>query len=187
MRAGTSPWCLFNFPTDSLIEIRYRPDERVLSRVIYSNFFTSGYRDEQSWAATSRCLRNFLDALPACYRFHSIQMSRISILVCGDILAGCLMFSCGLGQAPKELTVGVPHDFSGSLHIHVCDKTARENNIAVDDIGEGSTSMCLEKDDRVQLRIIGQDRREIIPANLVTITRTGDGIATVVEAKIQAN
>jgi hypothetical protein len=92
-----------------------------------------------------------------------------------------------MGQAPKELAVNVPHNFSGALHIHVCEKNAPENNITVDDRGEGSTSMCLGKDEKVELRIVGKDRPEVIPANLVTINRTGDGIPTSLEAKIQAD
>jgi hypothetical protein len=79
------------------------------------------------------------------------------------------MFSFGLGQASKELTVNVPHQFSGVLHIHLCDRTALENNITPDDKGEASTSMCLGKDEKVQLRIVSKDRLEIIPANLVMV------------------
>lgn len=114
-------------------------------------------------------------------------MSRIPLLLLGYALAGCLLFSCGLGQVSKELTVNVSPNFSGALHIHVCEKTAPENNITLDEKGEGSTSMCLGKDERVQLRIVGKDRLEVIPANLVKVTRTGDGIPTALETTIQAD
>jgi len=113
--------------------------------------------------------------------------SRIPTLLSAYALVGCLMFSCGLGRAPKELTVNVPQHFSGSLHIHLCEKPAPENNITVDDKGEGSSSMCLGKEEKVQLRITRKDRFELIPANLVTINRTGDGIPTGLEVKIQAD
>jgi hypothetical protein len=112
---------------------------------------------------------------------------RIPTVLSAYVLIGCLMVSCGLGRAPKELTVAVPHNFSGSLHIHMCDDNAPENNITANDKGEVSTSTCLGKNEEVQLRIVGKDGIEVIPANLVRIDRTGDGIATVVEAKITAD
>ena len=78
---------------------------------------------------------------------------RIPAVLFAYKLIGCLMVSCGMGQAPKELTVNVNQRFSGVLHIHVCDKNAVENNITADGKGEGSTSMCLGKDERYKFEL----------------------------------
>ena len=105
---------------------------------------------------------------------------RIPAVLFAYMLIGCLMASCGSGQAPKELTINVPHQLSGLMHVHLCDKSAPGNNITIDDKGEGSTSMCPDKNQMIQLRVMSKKGSEVIPANMVTISRSDDGFATLV-------
>jgi hypothetical protein len=95
-----------------------------------------------------------------------------------------MMFSCGSRTPAYPLTVHVPAHFSGKIHIMACAGDASMMEVSVDEKGEGKTALCPAADRTVEIEVIEGDRRINVPASEVHISRTGDGIATSIEAQV---
>lgn len=61
---------------------------------------------------------------------------------------------------------------------------APAKEITVDTQGLAATSVCPDSNTRVELHIIQNDRQYLIPEKEVHILRTGDGIATSIDAQL---
>jgi hypothetical protein len=97
---------------------------------------------------------------------------------------GFLMLSCASSLRPDPLTVHVPGQFSGTLHVSTCVSSAPAGEITVDDRGLGKTALCPAVDRTVEIEVIASDRQYRLAAADVRIERTGDGIATSIEASL---
>ena len=85
---------------------------------------------------------------------------------------------------PDPLIVHVPDHFSGTLRVSTCISGAPAGEITVDDHGLGKTSLCPATNRTVEIEVIASDRQYRLAAADVRIERTGDGIATSIEAHL---
>jgi len=95
-----------------------------------------------------------------------------------------LMLSCGSSAHPDRLTVRLPPHFSGSLHVATCIPGAPAEDVPVDDRGLGQTSLCPDSSRSIELDVIAEGRHIRIAVPQAQISRTGDGIATSIEAQV---
>jgi hypothetical protein len=111
-----------------------------------------------------------------------------SSLVCLSVLVLCSamwMLSCASSAAPDRLTVHVSGNASLSiLHIDTCVSSAPASEIYLDENGKGKTSLCPDASRVVELEVVAADRHYRVAPPQVQIQRTGDGIATSIEAKL---
>jgi hypothetical protein len=96
-----------------------------------------------------------------------------------------LMLSCGARLHPDQLVVHVPSHFSGSMRISSCVAGTPAGEVTLDERGLGQTSLCPAVNHSVEIEIIGSDRSYKLSSSEVHILRTGDGIATSIEAQIR--
>jgi hypothetical protein len=95
-----------------------------------------------------------------------------------------LMLSCASSSHPDQLTVHIPEHFSStSLHIDTCIASAPAGEVKVDDHGLGKTSLCPPNDHLVEIEVVGGAHYKLA-APAVQIRRTGDGLATSIEARL---
>ena len=96
-----------------------------------------------------------------------------------------VLLSCGSSMGPAQLIVHIPEHYSGAVHIHACMPTAPRNEITVDAQGVGSTALCPGTNTGVELQIVQNGQQYKIADKEVHILRTGDGIATSIEAQVR--
>lgn len=97
------------------------------------------------------------------------------------------MFSCALSTHPDQLTVRVPPHCSARLHVATCVPGAPQADVNVDEQGMGKTSLCPATDHSVQIEVIRIDRHYTLAAPAVHVQRTGDGLATSIEAELPSD
>jgi len=95
-----------------------------------------------------------------------------------------LMLSCASSSQPDQLIVHVPDHFSGMLHIQTCVHGAPGGEITVDSEGLGKTVLCPASDHTVEIEVVASDRHFKLIAPEVQVLRTGDGLATSIEAQL---
>ncbi len=96
-----------------------------------------------------------------------------------------LMLSCASSSHPDQLTVRIPEHFAGtSLHIDTCVVGAPVGEVKVDDQGLGKTPLCPASDHAVEIEVVGGGHYKLVSPD-VQIRRTGDGIATSIEAHLR--
>jgi hypothetical protein len=96
-----------------------------------------------------------------------------------------LMLSCGSSLRPEQLSVYVPEHYQGPVHIDACVPNAPAKEITVSTSGAGATSLCPANNRGVELQIIEKERQYKVAVNEVRIGRTGDGLATSIEAQLK--
>jgi hypothetical protein len=111
-----------------------------------------------------------------------------SNLVClSAVLLGTAftMLSCASSSHPDQLKVHVPEQFSGIIHVDTCAKgTPSGEEVTVDAKGLGKTSLCPAADHSVEIEVVRANREYKISSSEVQIQRTGDSIATSIEAHL---
>jgi hypothetical protein len=95
-----------------------------------------------------------------------------------------LMLSCAPSSQPDQLVVHVPDHFSGMLHIQTCVNGEPAGEITVDRQGLGKTVLCPASDHTVEIEVVARDRHVRLVTPDVQVRRTGDGLATSIEAKL---
>ena len=96
-----------------------------------------------------------------------------------------LMLSCASSQPTRRMTIHVPKDFVGTVHIATCVGSSSAADIYAGPDGAGVTSACPARGEDVAVGLIrGEERREVAPEELV-IPRTGDGIATSIQVNVR--
>lgn len=108
---------------------------------------------------------------------------RSNLVCCSAVLLGAvlLMLSCASSSPPDRLTIYVrAHQSSDVLHADTC---APVNEVYVDERGIGKTALCPLANHTVDVEIVDGARHYKVPSPDVHIRRTGDGIATSVEAR----
>jgi hypothetical protein len=111
------------------------------------------------------------------------RLDGLTTLLLATIFATFLLFSCAAKQAPHDITVKVPPDYSGELILAPCSPQA-STQVSVDSKGSASTSVCPAANESVTLTVIrgGSDLR--VPPDQVTIERAGDGLPVAIKARI---
>jgi hypothetical protein len=111
-----------------------------------------------------------------------------SSLVCLCVLllsSAMWMLSCASSAAPERLTVHASATVNlVVLHIDTCVSGASASEVYLDEKGRGKTSLCPDAGHTVELEVIEASRSYRVAPRQVQIQRTGDGIATSVEAKL---
>ncbi len=94
------------------------------------------------------------------------------------------MLSCASSSHPNQLTIHVPPRCSKVLHVDTCVHGAPEADVNVDEQGLGKTSLCPAADHSVRVEVIKVDAHYRLAEPAVHIRRTGDGLATSIEAEL---
>jgi hypothetical protein len=113
------------------------------------------------------------------------RLDGLTIILLATIFATFLLFSCAAKQAPREITVTVPPDYSGQVTLDPC--SARSSaTVSVDSSGSGTTSACPQQGETVTITIVkdGVDLR--VPLDQVIIERAGDGLPVAIKARVPA-
>ena len=95
-----------------------------------------------------------------------------------------MLLSCASSAQSDQLVVHVPDHVAGNLHIDTCLKGAPAREITVDEQGLGKTQLCPAENHTVELEVVAGQARYKLVAPEVQIRRTGDGLATSIEAKL---
>jgi hypothetical protein len=113
------------------------------------------------------------------------KLDGLTTLLLATIFATFLLFSCAAKQAPQEITVKVPENYSGALTLDPCapDSSAE---VVVNSRGSARTSACPKPGESVTLTIVqgGVERR--ISPDQVTIEGAGDGLPVAIKTRIPA-
>jgi len=109
--------------------------------------------------------------------------SNLVYLSAGFLGTAFLMLSCASSSHPDQLIVHVPQHCSG-LHVATCVSGAPSADVTVDEQGLGKTSLCPGVDHTVEVEIVGTNRHYKMMPPEVHIQRTGDGLATSIEAQL---
>jgi hypothetical protein len=109
------------------------------------------------------------------------------VCVCAAILGATLwMLSCASSAPPDRLRVHLPARRNAHvLHVDTCVSGASVNEVYVDERGQGQTSLCPASEREVDVEVVDGKRRYTLGSTDVQIRRTGDGIATSIEAPIR--
>jgi hypothetical protein len=112
------------------------------------------------------------------------RLDGLTSLLVATVFAAFLLFSCGAKQAPKEIKVTVPDDFSGEMTLDPC-ANGLPAEVSLNPRGSAPTSACPKPGETVTLTVVksGQDYR--IPANEVRIDRAGDGLPVAIKANVR--
>jgi len=111
------------------------------------------------------------------------KLDGLTALLLATIFATFLLFSCAAKQAPREITVKVPPDYSGELNLDPCSPQASAD-VSVDARGSGPTAVCPKLGETVTLTVVkGSENLRVAP-DLVTIERAGDGLPVAIKARV---
>ena len=104
-----------------------------------------------------------------------------SLLILGSAL---LMHSCASSSPPDRLVIHVQAQRDvGILHVDTCVSGASSNEVYADDKGIAKTSLCPASNHTVDVEVVAGEQHHRVASTDVQIHRTGDGIATSVEAR----
>jgi hypothetical protein len=111
--------------------------------------------------------------------------SWVPLLLALQIGAVFLLLSCGSNQASERLRVHVAQGFAGTIHLAACVSSAPATDISTDAQGTAATSVCPRTDGAVAIVVIRGGRESTVAPEDISVSRTGDGIATSIKAQIR--
>ena len=114
-----------------------------------------------------------------------VQRSFVPRLLILQLSGIFLLLSCGSVRAPLRIRVHVAPGFAGTMRLAACVSGAPADEIAVDAQGMANTSACPGPDRSVTVVVVEGSREYTAAPGDVSIPRTGDGIATSIEARIR--
>jgi hypothetical protein len=114
----------------------------------------------------------------------TIRQSCVPLLLAVQLGAISLMLSCASSRPPQRLTVHVAPGFSGSIRLSPCLSSAPATDIFLDDQGMAATSACPSRDASIEIVVLRGDQRLTITSDHISISRTGDGIPTRIQAAV---
>jgi hypothetical protein len=79
----------------------------------------------------------------------------------------------------------VASGFSGTIRLAACVSSAPATDISTDAQGAADTSVCPRTDGTVAIVVIQGGRESIVAPEDISISRTGDGIATSISAQVR--
>jgi hypothetical protein len=96
-----------------------------------------------------------------------------------------LVLSCASSQPPQTLTVHIAPGFTGTIHVSTCVASAPAADVSTDIDGAGQTSACPARNASVAIAVVRGHQQYTIGPEKVTVLRTGDGLATSIQASIR--
>jgi hypothetical protein len=111
------------------------------------------------------------------------RLDGLTTLLVATIFATFLLFSCAAKQAPHEITVKVPDNYSGELNLVPCSQGSPAE-VAVNSNGSGQTSACPKPGDELSLRVVQSGLERRVPPDQVRIERAGDGLPVAIKARV---
>ena len=112
------------------------------------------------------------------------RLDGLTTLLLATVFAAFLLYSCGAKQAPREITVTVPADFSGQISLDPC-ANGLSAEVTVNAQGAAPTAACPKPGETVTLTVVKAGQNYRIPSNEVTIERAGDGLPVSIKARVR--
>jgi hypothetical protein len=111
------------------------------------------------------------------------RLDGLTVLLLSTIFATFLLFSCAAKQAPREISVRVPADYSGELNLDPCSPHSSAD-VSVDAKGSAPTSVCPKLGETVTLMVVKGGAYLRVASDQVTIERAGDGLPVAIKARV---
>jgi hypothetical protein len=111
------------------------------------------------------------------------KLDGLTTLLLATVFAASLLYSCAAKQAPREITVTAPADFSGEMTLDPCSKSI-STEITLSAKGTATTAACPESGETVSLTVVKGGTSYRIPAEDVKIERAGDGLPVSIKAHV---
>ena len=112
------------------------------------------------------------------------KLDGLTTLLLATVFAAFLLYSCGAKQAPHEIKVTVPADFSGEIVLDPC-TTGLPAEVRLTANGKAPTSACPKPGETVTLTVVKGSQNYRIPTDEVTIERAGDGLPVAIKARVR--
>jgi hypothetical protein len=111
------------------------------------------------------------------------RLDGLTTLLLATIFAAFLLFSCAAKQAPHEITVKVPDNYSGELSLDPC-TPGSSAQVTVNSKGSGQTSACPKPGEEVSLTVVQSGLEYRVPRDHLKIERAGDGLPVAIKARV---
>lgn len=112
------------------------------------------------------------------------RLDGLTTFLLATVFAAFLLYSCGARQAPKEIKVTVPADFSGEITLDPC-TNGQPTEINLDARGTAPTSACPKAGETISLTVVKDGQNYRVPTEEVKIERAGDGLPVAIRAKVR--
>jgi hypothetical protein len=112
------------------------------------------------------------------------RLDGLTTFLLATVFAAFLLYSCGAKQAPREIKVTVPADFSGEMMLDPC-TNGLPPEVSLNAQGMAPTSACPKPGETVTLTVVKGSQTYSIPTNEVTIERAGDGLPVAIRARVR--
>src|ERR1700684_3595731 len=112
------------------------------------------------------------------------KLDGLTMLLLATVFAAFLLYSCAAKQAPREIKVTVPPDFSGQITLDPC-TAGLSARVTLSARGTAPTAACPKPGETVTLTVVKESQNYRIPSNDVTIERAGDGLPVAIKAHIR--
>ena len=112
------------------------------------------------------------------------KLDGLTALLLATVFAAFLLYSCGAKQAPREIRVTVPPNFSGEMTLDPC-ANGLSAEVTLSERGTAATSACPRPGETVTLTVVKGNENYRIPTNEVTIERAGDGLPVAIKARVR--
>jgi hypothetical protein len=112
------------------------------------------------------------------------KLDGLTALLLATVFAASLLYSCAAKQAPREIKVNVPPDFSGQITLDPC-TAGLSAEVTLTARGTAATSACPKPGETVTLTVVKGSQNYRIPSNDVTIERAGDGLPVAIKANVR--
>jgi hypothetical protein len=111
------------------------------------------------------------------------KLDGLTTLLLATVFAASLLYSCAAKQAPREITVAVPADFTGEMRLDPCGRGVPAE-ITLNAKGTATTAACPEPGETVSLTVVKGGKSFRISADAVRIERAGDGLPVAIRARV---
>ena len=112
------------------------------------------------------------------------KLDGLTTLLLATVFAAFLLYSCGAKQAPREISVKVPADYSGEITLDPC-TPGLPPEVTLNTRGKAPTSACPKLGETVTLTVVKGSENYRVPTNEVTIERAGDGLPVAIKARVR--
>jgi hypothetical protein len=111
------------------------------------------------------------------------KLDGLTTFLLATVFAAFLLYSCGAKQAPKEIKVTVPADYSGEITLDPC-TNGQPAEVSLNARGTAPTSACPKPGETVTLTVVKSGHDYRVPTDEVKIERAGDGLPVAIKANV---
>ena len=111
------------------------------------------------------------------------RLDGLTALLIATVFATSLLYSCAAKQAPREITVTVPADYSGEINLDPCSQGV-SSEVTLSAKGTADTAVCPQPGETVSLTVIKGETSYHISPDDVKIERAGDGLPVAIKARV---